>query len=257
MTFERKPDVVSKGAQKCFLSFAEDIGKRWDGAGGETFHEDYFRDAVAKTILFRWTDTMVGKADWYKADRGYKANIVTYTVAWLVNYLEHSRKSRIDLQKIWQSQGLSDELEEALARCAPEVAREIKSAPPEIENISEYCKRQACWAAVKKLQITVGVDLAESTIDREEQKQRTKEASDEGKFGKEVEFDVFLVELSPHASEIRIFAEKRNLLSPKAAKSLAKMAAGKLNYTKSEKNVLKYLFERLHQAGFKFPLSAS
>ena len=253
MTFACKPDVVSKGAQKCFLQFAEDIGKQWNGAARAAFHEAYFKDAVAKTILFRWTDSMVGRSDWYKADRGYKAQTVTYTLSWLVNHLDQSRKSRIDLQKIWQSQCLSEELEEALTKCAPVVAGEIKSAPPELKNIGEYCKRQLCWAAVKKLPIALRGDLAQSTIDRDEQKQRTKETAAEGKFGKEVEFDVLLIQLFPLASEIKVFAEERNQLSPKSASALAKMAAGKFEYTRGEKNALKYLFKNLREAGFKFP----
>ena len=171
LTFECEPHVVSLGAQKCFLSFADRTGKAWD-ANPTRFHETYFKDAVAKTILFRWTDSMVSKSDWYKADRGYKANIVTYTIAWLINFLKESKKARPDLQQIWKNQDVSDELKEALSRCAREVSSKIKVTPPEMKNISEYCKRQVCWATVSKLKISLGVDLESSTVDQGEAHQR-------------------------------------------------------------------------------------
>ena len=252
LTFECEPDLVSQGAQKCFLNFAGRIGKAWEANPG-SFHETYFKDAVAKTIVFRWTDSMVAKSDWYKADRGYKANIVTYSVAWLVSFLEKSAKAQIDLQRIWKNQDLSDELKEALSLCAPAVAAEIKTTPPEMKNISEYAKRQACWAAVSRIELDLRADFRSSTIDSGEARQRTREAAAGKKLDDEVDFDVRIVSLSPHVARIRAFAESRGLLSPKSAAGLAKMAAGRWILTKGEKKALKHLLERLQEAEFAFP----
>ena len=252
LTFECEPHVVSQGAQKCFLSFADRIGKAWY-ANPSHFHETYFKDAVARIILFRWTDSMISKSDWYKEDRGYKANIVTYTVAWLVNFLQESEKAQIDLQQIWRNQDVSDELKEALSRCARDVAVTIKATPPQMKNISEYCKRQACWAAVSNLEIGLGVDLKRSTVDREEAGQREREARAGKRLDDEVEFDVLLVSLIPHVSEIKRLAESRGLLSPRSSAGLLKMAAAKLNFTKGEKNALMHLFNKLTEDGFTLP----
>ena len=38
----------------------------------------------------------------------------------------------------------------------------IKATPPDMKNISEYCKRQVCWSAVSKLDIHLGVELKSS-----------------------------------------------------------------------------------------------
>ena len=64
---------------------------------------------------------------------------------------------------------------------------------PEGPNISEYCKRQACWAAVSNLEIGLGVDLKRSTVDRKEAGQRKREALAGKRLDDEVEFDVLLV----------------------------------------------------------------
>ena len=189
ITFECLPHVVSQGAQKCFLEFAEEVGRAWE-ADSDSFSESYFKNVVAKTIAFRWTDSMVAKSDWYRDDRGYKANIVTYTLAWLIHNANAASGSRIDLERIWSQQDLSDELKLALEVCAPRIAKKIKDAPAGVKNVSEYCKRQACWAAVSKLEIDLGVDLGGVIVARSETKQRRKDRQAAKKLDNEVEFDV-------------------------------------------------------------------
>lgn len=252
LTFECEPHLVSQGEQKCFLEFAERVGVEWE-TRQNAFNEAYFRDAVAKTIIFRWTDLMIARADWYKGDRAYKAQTVTYTIAWLVNFLKNSSDKQIDLQQVWRAQDVGEELRSALSQCARDIALKIRAAPPEMKNIGEYCKRQACWFAVSKLDIRLHVDLSRATIDRSEARQRLREALGSKKLDNEVEFEVLLVNLIPKVLEIRRFAEARHLLSPKSAAGLAKMAANRMGFSGPEKNALKYLFEKMREAGFEFP----
>ncbi len=252
LTFECEPHVVSQGAQKGFLTFADRIGKAWN-ANPSHFHETYFKEAVARIILFRWTDSMIAKSDWYKEDRGYKANIVTYTVAWLVNFLQESEKAQMDLQQIWRNQDVSDELKEALSRCARDVAVTIKATPPQMKNIGEYCKRQACWAAVSRLEIDLGGDLKSSIVDRREAGQREREALVGKRLDDEVELDSLLVKLTPDVSRIKRLAEARGLLSPRSAAGLVKMGAARVDFSKGEKNALRHLLERLTGSGFTLP----
>ena len=161
-----------------------------------------------------------------------------------------AQASSLDLQQIWRRQDVSDELKEALSRCARDVAVTIKATPPQMKNISEYCKRQACWAAVSNLKIGLGVDLKRSTVDRNEAGQRKREALAGKRLDDEIDFDVLLVSLIPHVSEIRRLAESKGLLSPKSSAGLLKMAAAKLNFTKGEKNALRHLLNKLSEDGF-------
>ena len=50
-TFECVPHLVSRGAQKCFLQFAEEVSKAWEKSQDQ-FNEGYFRIAMAKAIIF-------------------------------------------------------------------------------------------------------------------------------------------------------------------------------------------------------------
>jgi len=43
----------------------------------------FFNDLVAKMILFRAADYAIPRSEWYKAEKGLKAEVVTYTLALL------------------------------------------------------------------------------------------------------------------------------------------------------------------------------
>ena len=85
------PHEVSKGAQKNFLRFAECVTKSWD-ADSSRFHDEYFRDEVAKIIIFRALEKLVPKEPWY--DGGYRAQVVTYSIAKLVDMTEGGDDAR-------------------------------------------------------------------------------------------------------------------------------------------------------------------
>src|ERR1700722_3614225 len=86
-SWREKPQRVSRGAQSNFLDFAALISEQWN-ADPEQFHEEYFRTAVATAILFRETERIVQRQPWYAG--GYRANIVTYTIAKVAYEIQQS-----------------------------------------------------------------------------------------------------------------------------------------------------------------------
>ncbi len=58
------PEVVSRGAQKNFADFASFIGSEWNRRPDD-FNEMYYREAVAKAIVFRAVEELVGEQPWY------------------------------------------------------------------------------------------------------------------------------------------------------------------------------------------------
>lgn len=147
MSFQQNPHIVSQGAQKCFMQFADIIDKQWNEEA-LAFGDGYFRDAMSRARIFRWTDKMVGTSEWYINDRGYKAQIVTYSIAVLSALLEQN-KMTLDLRKIWNSQDLPISLQDFLTDLAPKVAALLKDPPDSVRNIGEYCKRQFCWSRLQ------------------------------------------------------------------------------------------------------------
>ena len=248
LTFECKPHVVSLGAQKCFLQYAQEISRKWEQST-TSFNEDFFRRLVARAIIFRWFDKHVGTADWYTADRGYKANIVTYALAWMAHHLAERKSSAIDFDLVWKLQNVPDDLQGCLAGIAPEIAAGIKSPPSGVSNISEYAKSQACWSRISALTLKPRGDLASFSISLEEEKEQTRDAKAIKAIDDEIGFETLLVKSIDRLPGVQKVAEGNRLLSPLSLKALQKAQKGNFQLTKPERNALTHLFSRLDEIG--------
>ena len=99
-TWDQLPFWVSEGAQKNFKKFTLRLSER----GNFIPDAKYYERLIANAILFRRTEKLVQQQQY----GGYRANIVTYTLA----YLSYVTAQRIDLEAIWKNQSLSNALEE-------------------------------------------------------------------------------------------------------------------------------------------------
>jgi hypothetical protein len=251
VTFECRPHIVSRHAQKCFLEYAENVGKAWE-VSEAPFNEHWFRGVVAKAITFRWTDRMVGGSDWYLQDRAYKAQIVTYSIAWLVHYL-HKQGLELDLNIIWQRQGLPEEIGEILRQIAPQVAETVKAAPPQMKNVGEYCKQQACWAAVSASEYAFEGAMDGFVIDIPEAERRRREAIAIKKVDTDIDFDRVIVAMLSNTGPCLDFARAKRLLSPKSDAALRRLGRGDIRLSALERSALKQMLEKMRQAGFELP----
>lgn len=132
MSWEQLPHIVSKGAEANFLEFCNKV--REDKVKP---NEKYFRHMIAKGILFRETDKLV-KSLGYK---GYKANLVTYSIA----SLSVLKKGSIDFDKIWTQQEIGQDLQEELEFIISSVWKHITNPPEKGANVTQYCKKEKCW----------------------------------------------------------------------------------------------------------------
>lgn len=146
-SYRCKPHIVSFGAQKNFAELAKAIGEEWGRNDGAPFDEVWFQRLIAKGIIFRALERLIPAQPWYTG--GYRANIVTYAIAKVVQDAE-LRKQVIDLDAIWRMQRVPTDLERALLAAA-EAANEVIINPPQgVRNMSEWAKKQACWAELAK-----------------------------------------------------------------------------------------------------------
>jgi AIPR protein len=144
--FDDHPRWVNLGGQKNFAQYARRIGKEWEKSS-DSFNELYFHRAIARGILFHATEKLVSAQPWYNG--GYRANIVAYTLA-LLGEIARRRKFTVDYQRIWAAQGIDDALLQTLAIIAHAVSLDIASPPQGISNVSEWCKKEACWDRLLK-----------------------------------------------------------------------------------------------------------
>ena len=158
--WHEKPHVVSRGAQKNFADFASSIGREWDG-NSNGFNEMYYREAVAKAIVFRSVENLVTQQPWYQG--GYRANVVAYAIAKLAHGVGQIRAS-IDFDRIWRAQELSPGLRETFSVAAKAVNDVIVDAPDSMRNVTEWAKQENCWNRVKQMDMEWPEALKESLI---------------------------------------------------------------------------------------------
>ncbi|WP_308719822.1 AIPR family protein [Komagataeibacter xylinus] len=139
--WDEHPRYVNLGAEKNFARYAARIGKEWDKSS-DSFNETYFKRAVARGIIFRATERIVSAQPWY--NNGYRANIVSYTLAVLSQLTRRQEKS-LDFQRVWNAQAISPVLESTIAVVASRVNDDLLRPMQGISNISEWAKREACW----------------------------------------------------------------------------------------------------------------
>jgi hypothetical protein len=163
-SYRCKPHIVSFGAQKNFAELAKAIGDEWGKNDGAPFDEVWFQRLVAKAIIFRHLERVVPAQPWYTG--GYRANIVTYAIAKVVHDAG-ARERVLDLDSVWRLQRVTVDLERALLAAAEAANEVITNPPPGVRNMSEWAKKQACWADLAKRTVAYHPGFDTVAIQRE------------------------------------------------------------------------------------------
>lgn len=186
-TWRMNPHVVKKGAQANLKALGSEIIKEFE-KNEDAFGPAFYNDLVAKMLLFRSVDSAILRADWYKEERGLKAEIVTFSIALLRHALRKNKKD-IDLQSIFKRQGVSD----ALLDTAVSLAREIRERITDFDftdgvtNPSEFCKSEKGWKKIQSIDfdfsqlgqgdILSAGEVADAQIERKEVNEASKSIS--------------------------------------------------------------------------------
>jgi hypothetical protein len=152
-TWRMKPHEVKKGAQANLKLLGQSILREFE-KNEDDFGPVFFNDLVAKMILFRTTDYEVPRSDWYKAEKGLKAEVVTYTLA-LLRYSLRKQSKDINLERIYKTQEVSKSLTKYVVELAQFVRNKITdpSFRAGIANPSEFCKSEKGWLKFQELEI--------------------------------------------------------------------------------------------------------
>ncbi|MBL7848212.1 MAG: AIPR family protein [Cyclobacteriaceae bacterium] len=222
MSWWQQPFEVSKGAEKNFKSFSLLISKIGHISSA------YYHDLIAKAILFKEIDRLVAA----KKLGGYKANIVAYVIA----LLAYKTNSKLDLNDIWEKQGISEALNNSIDSMINIVWKQINSPAKKGGNIGEWCKSPECWLTLKDETIDTGGLIIKAS--KEESKMDLKAVSlspqevmmieEAGLIDAEVWFSLskwakvnnyFTPFDRKFAYNMGVLASRRKTLSPKQAKN--------------------------------------
>ena len=150
-TWDQLPHFVSEGAQKNFKRFTIRLKER----GSVKIDALYFEHLISRAIMFRNAEKLVQHQNF----GGYRANIVTYSLA----LLSYKSAQRIDLNRIWREQRISEALENEIISVSKKVHQIIVN-PPGGANIGEWCKNSKCWNAVKEAAYDLSEDFEKELI---------------------------------------------------------------------------------------------
>jgi hypothetical protein len=219
VSWARKPHVVSAGAQKNFIAFASEAAEAWE-ASNESINETYFKHLVAKAILYQSVRASVAQQPWYQ--RGYLANIVTYTIAKVADTITAAGPGEFDFDLVWQRQAISEATAGFVLDVAPRVLDVLVSDRRPVANVTEWAKREQCWNAVQAIDLNLPFGLADELVSVTEVRatKRTARVQQRVDDGIQVQAAALAIERDEWLA-IQQFAQQRRLLSPAEAGILA------------------------------------
>ena len=206
-----KPEIVSRGAQKNFADFASFIGGEWKKHPND-FNEMYFREAIAKAIVFRSVERLVAEQPWYQG--GYRANVVAYAISKLAHDVAKQGES-INFEKVWRGQGMSPGLRDTFVVSAKAVHDVIVDPPERIRNVTEWAKQQACWSRVMSLQVEWPDALEAELVSSAERDEVKRTAVKDQKMLSGIEAQIVVVQAGAALwSDVKVWGVSKELLSP-------------------------------------------
>lgn len=242
-TWMQLPHVVSLGAQKNFNDFAIRLREK----GRVDADVTYFEHLIAKAILFKKAEKIVSEQKY----GGYRANIVTYTLAWL----SHHTSQRIDLDYIWKKQDLSPALQDTIRSVSASVQRIITN-PPNQRNITEWCKKKECWQHIKDENFQTNSRLENELIDVS---RAAIKRPDKGIEGPNEEDKKLITEIGEVSAEkwfqISKWAKETKNLQPwqrSIAFSIGKVLSRSGSVSPKQAKQGKIIIEEAERLGFKF-----
>jgi len=189
---EMKPFDVAWGREVNAVRFQTVMEKQWD-SDRSMFNESYYRDLIAKAIIFITTRKTILSLDWYKENKGYLVQLVTYTFAKLSYEVQRFGKL-MNYRYIWDKQGLPDFLIDEIAKISY-IAREVFFSPDRTNgNIETFCKQKECWIRLQAVRYELSEKTKAFLIDHEDVHEEKVAAKKDQKFSDNINNEVEIFE---------------------------------------------------------------
>lgn len=151
-TWNELPHIVSRGGQKNFVRFMNDLPK--DIKKDWVMQKEEYFNLVAKAIFYKKAQSIARQ----KEIPAYRVNVVNYTLALLV----FKTASRINLHNIWLTQEVPNDLVGILEDWIPKVYKLLMEIAGD-KNPGEVFKKDECWLALKNKTNDLNINSIQST----------------------------------------------------------------------------------------------
>ncbi len=251
-TWDGLPHIVSKGAQTNFTEFAQKISDAWEKDDGLLFGEKYFQESAALCLLFRFTEKMIPQQSWYQ--QGYRANIVTYTIALFHKLIKDKcPKKDFDLMGIWNRQAIPAAVQTALVELSELVYDKLTDPQRGVENVTQWCKREGCWKSVQEIEYNLRDDIVDCLIGQEDIRVVVREAKADRRIELDADAMTKVVEITATQwRSIMAFAVGKKMVSPEELTALRIACQLPMKVpTPAQSRKLIVLLEKIYEEGFK------
>lgn len=204
-----RPDIVSKGGEKCMSFFAEYIDEKYQKMP-EYFNDEFFKMAICYAILFKTTDKIVKNSSWYISASYTKPFIIPYTIAKILAYLP--KDYCLDYDLIWKKQMLYSSLSSQIEKVAHATNDFISASPG---SAREYCSKEETWKKYKEIDLTLDAQFIADLISKDVINERIQGEIKEKKLEKDVNCMVEIYNLgNDYWKNLLNEGIKRRILSP-------------------------------------------
>ena len=190
---EMRPFDVSWGAEVNMTKFQLLMEKDWDKSNLK-YNETYYKDLIAKAILFKEIEKIISNEDWYINNKGYRAQLVPYTFSKFV-YEAKNEGLILNYKKIWEQQKCLDAYRDDLAKIAKLVYDVFNDDNRQILNIGEYAKRDICWNKLNETKFELSSNTKKQLITKEDAEIEIVTARRDQKLSNEVDSEIAIFNL--------------------------------------------------------------
>lgn len=177
---EMMPHYVSWGGEVNAAHFHNNMAKIWE-KDKTVYNELYYKELIAKKILFAYIENVISDQEWYQERRAYRPQLVAYTFAKLVQEVK-KLKLEINYKQIWEKQSINDAFYYTIAGIAKVIFDTIYDDARSTANIETYCKKEECWQVVQKKTYSIDEELVEILVSPSEKQIEIARAKKEQKF---------------------------------------------------------------------------
>ena len=242
-----RPDVVSKGGEKCMSFFAEYIDSQYQKTP-EYFNDEFFKLAICYAILFKATDKIVKNSTWYISASYIKPFIVPYTISKIIVNLP--KGYCLDYDLIWRKQTLYPSLSCQIEKVAHATNEFIRNS---VGSAREYCSKEETWKRYKDVPLSLDPQFVNDLISKEVMDERIQGEIKEKKLEKDVNWLVEIYNLgNSYWTDLLKEGMKRHILSPMETDLLnlaIAFTAGKKVPSEKQAKLIWKIRNKLDQAG--------
>ncbi len=182
-----RPDQVSKGPEKCMSFFAEKIDEKYQKSP-ESFNDQFFKNCICYTILFKTTDKIVHKSDWYISETYTKPGVVAYTISKLLSSIPSGYC--LDYNMIWRKQELYPSLNAEIERLAHMTFDYVQKLGG---NGMEHFKKEETWKLFKSAPYKPSRDFLDDLINSEVIESQSRQETKENKLSKKLDIETEII----------------------------------------------------------------